>query len=96
MKTTGAVRANQIGAHLRLFELLAKPSKRGVPALTNLELRAVRRVFPDLARDEAPDGEAVSESHALFQAALEHSGDPVRAWKVTLTALLQDVEIAYY
>lgn len=49
-----------------------------------------------LARDEAPDGEAVSESHALFQAALEHSGDPVRAWKVTLTALLQDVEIAYY
>lgn len=49
-----------------------------------------------LARDEEPDGPAVDETYALFQAALEHSGDVARAWKVTLTALLQDVEIAYY
>lgn len=49
-----------------------------------------------LARDVEPDGPQVDETHALFQAALEHSGDVARAWKVTLTALLQDVEIAYY
>lgn len=49
-----------------------------------------------LARSVEPDGPEVDATHALFQAALDHSGDVARAWKVTLTALLQDVEIAYY
>ncbi len=49
-----------------------------------------------LARTVAPDSEAIDESYQLFAAALEHSGDVSRAWKVTLCALLQDVEIAYY
>lgn len=43
-----------------------------------------------------PDGPEVDESYALFQAALDHSGEVSRAWKVTLVAMLQDVEIAYY
>jgi hypothetical protein len=49
-----------------------------------------------LARTAPPDGPDVDATYELFQAALEHSGDVPRAWKVTLTALLQDVEIAYY
>lgn len=51
------------------------------------------RVF---AHAVVPDGPEVDESYSLFQAALDHSGDVSRAWKVTLTAILQDVEIAYY
>lgn len=43
-----------------------------------------------------PDGPEVDQTHQLFQAALEHAGDVPRAWKVTLTAMLQDVEIAHY
>jgi hypothetical protein len=49
-----------------------------------------------LARAVEADGAEIDESYDLFQAALEHGGDVPRAWKVTLTALLQDVEIAYY
>ncbi|MBC8071810.1 MAG: DUF1588 domain-containing protein [Deltaproteobacteria bacterium] len=44
----------------------------------------------------AADSEDVDAGWQLFSAALAHGGDPVRAWKVTLTALLQDVRIAYY
>lgn len=51
------------------------------------------RIF---ARTVPPDGPEVDATLELFQAALEHSGSVSRAWKVTLTALLQDVEIAYY
>ncbi len=43
-----------------------------------------------------PDSAEVDETYTLFTAALDHSGDVPRAWKVTLTAMLQDVEIAYY
>jgi hypothetical protein len=49
-----------------------------------------------LAHSVEPDGPEVSATYELFQAALDHSSDVTRAWKVTLTALLQDVEIAYY
>jgi hypothetical protein len=50
-----------------------------------------------LARVVEPDGPDVDQTYELFQAALDHAGgDVARAWKVTLTALLQDVEIAYY
>jgi hypothetical protein len=44
----------------------------------------------------AVDGEDIDDGWALFSGALAHGGDPLRAWKVTLTALLQDVRIAYY
>ncbi len=57
--------------------------------LSALHLRVLGQVA-------APDGEAIDESWTLFSAAYAHSGDIARAWKVTLTALLQDVEIAYY
>lgn len=52
------------------------------------------RIF---GRTVEPDGPEVDATYELFGAALDHAaGDTTRAWKVTLTALLQDVEIAYY
>ncbi|MEM7159473.1 MAG: hypothetical protein AAF799_41930 [Myxococcota bacterium] len=51
------------------------------------------RIFAQIVE---PDDPAIDDSHALFQAALEHSGEIRRAWKITLTALLQDVDVAYY
>jgi len=42
------------------------------------------------------DSEEVDETYALFEGALAVSNDPSRAWKVTLTAMLQDVSVAYY
>lgn len=52
-----------------------------------------QRIFSELV---TADAEAIDQSYALFEAALAHSGDGARAWKVTLTALLQDVAVAYY
>jgi hypothetical protein len=46
-------------------------------------------------RVEADDAD-VDDALALWSAALEHGGDPRRAWKVVLAALLQDARIAYY
>ena len=43
-----------------------------------------------------PDSEEIDETYALFDGAVAISNDPARAWKVTLTAMLQDVSIAYY
>jgi hypothetical protein len=43
-----------------------------------------------------PTSSQVDETWALFSAALQHSGSTRRAWKVTLTAMLQDVRIAFY
>ncbi|PCC74525.1 Protein of unknown function [Nannocystis exedens] len=53
-----------------------------------------RRFF---GRDLADDAPEVSETLELFKAALALApGDARRAWKITLTALLQDVRIAFY
>ncbi|MCY1063947.1 hypothetical protein OV090_04190 [Nannocystis sp. RBIL2] len=53
-----------------------------------------RRFF---GRDLADDASEVSETLELFKAALALApGDAQRAWKITLTALLQDVRIAFY
>jgi hypothetical protein len=51
------------------------------------------RIFGELV---GPDAEEVGESWGLFKAVLDRSGDVRRAWKATLTAMLQDVRIAYY
>ncbi|MBL4687630.1 MAG: hypothetical protein JKY37_23745, partial [Nannocystaceae bacterium] len=42
------------------------------------------------------DSADVDETLVLFTAAQTASGDPVRAWKVTITALMQDVRVAFY
>jgi len=51
------------------------------------------RIF---AEDLPTDAEEIDASWALWSAAHEHGGDPVRAWKTTLTAMLQDLRIIYY
>ncbi len=53
-----------------------------------------RRLFGRALADDDPE---VDETLALFKGALELApGDAERAWKITLTALLQDVRIAFY
>lgn len=51
------------------------------------------RIFSSLVAADDPE---IDETYELFVAALQHSGDVPRAWKVTLTAMLQDIKVAYY
>lgn len=44
----------------------------------------------------ATDAIEIDESWTLWTGAHQLSGDPVRAWKITLAAMLQDLRIAYY
>jgi hypothetical protein len=48
------------------------------------------------AEPDDPDSEAVAETFELWSAALAAGGDPVRAWKTVLTAMLQDLKVASY
>ena len=63
---------------------------------------AIRAQLIELHRDLygeslAADDESIDDSYALFKGALAvASGQGDRAWKITLTALLQDVRIAFY
>jgi hypothetical protein len=43
-----------------------------------------------------PDSAEIDDGWTLWSSALAHAGDARRAWKVTLTAMLQDLRIAYY
>ena len=63
------------------------------PAIRNQLVALHLRLYG--ARIE-PSSLDADDSWALWSAAHEHSGDPTQAWKVTLTALLQDLRIAYY
>lgn len=49
-----------------------------------------------LGEDVSADSPEVSETYALFEAALSHHGDPSGAWKVVLTALFQDPTVLFY
>lgn len=51
------------------------------------------RLYGDRVASDSVD---IDDGWTLWSSALAHGGDPVRAWKVTLVALLQDVRIAYY
>lgn len=55
------------------------------------------RLFDRIHAEEVdPDSEDVEDALALFNAALAASGDPARAWKTTLTAMLRDLGILFY
>ncbi len=43
-----------------------------------------------------PDSEDVGDALTLFNGVLDASGDPARAWKATLTAMLRDLDILFY
>jgi hypothetical protein len=51
------------------------------------------RIYSELV---SPDDPALDDTQALFDAALAASGDPRRAWTVTLTGMLSDLRAIYY
>ncbi len=51
------------------------------------------RIFGEIVE---ADSEEVAESLALWQSAFALSGDPKRAYKTLLVAMLQDLRVAYY
>ncbi len=68
----------------------------GVPDEAALREQLValhRRLFGEILD---ADAEPIDETLALWNAAHARSGDPVVAWKTTLTAMLQDLRIIYY
>lgn len=48
------------------------------------------------ATDVDADDAAIDDAWDVFEAALTATGDPTRAWKTTLTAMLSDLRIAFY
>lgn len=49
-----------------------------------------------LSEQVSADSDAVSETYALFEAALAASGEPTDAWAVVLTAMLQAPAVLFY
>lgn len=67
---------------------------QGDPAAVTTQLVALRlRLFGERLE---PGDEALTSSEALYATAFDASGDPLRAWEVTLAALFQDPAILYY
>jgi hypothetical protein len=66
----------------------------GDPADVRAELAELHgRIFSELVD---PDDPALDDSAELFAGALAASGDPRRAWVVTLTGMLSDLRAIYY
>jgi hypothetical protein len=64
------------------------------PATVRAELAELHgRIFSELVDLSDP---ALDDSEALFDGALAASGDPRRAWTVTLTGMLSDLRAIYY
>jgi len=64
------------------------------PSAVRAELAELHgRIFSELV---GPDDDALADSAALFEGALAASGDPRRAWTVTLTGMLSDLRALYY
>ena len=64
------------------------------PASVRAQLAELHgRIFSELV---GPDDDALADSVALFDGALAASGDPRRAWTVTLTGMLSDLRALYY
>jgi hypothetical protein len=64
------------------------------PAAVRAQLAELHaRIYSELV---APDDPALDDSAALFDDALAASGDPRRAWTVTLTGMLGDLRAIYY
>ena len=73
---------------------LVEPSTTDEATL-RAQLRELHRILYGQA--PSPEDPALDDSYTLFSAALEAAyGNGKRAWKITLSALLQDVRIAFY
>jgi hypothetical protein len=66
----------------------------GDPASVRAELAELHgRIYSELV---APSDPRLDDTQALFDGALAASGDPRRAWTVTLTGMLSDLRALYY
>jgi hypothetical protein len=80
---------------------VARGALLSVPGATDGELNAVTEQLMALhlrlyGERVEPGDDALEQSEALFAAALGDSGDPTRAWRITLAAMLQDPAILFY
>ncbi len=73
--------------------LTVGPEERAEPVIRQELSRLHRHLYAEQA---APDSAAIDDLWDLFAAALARSDDPRRAWKTTLTAMLQDGRLIYY
>jgi hypothetical protein len=96
--------ARLAAAHVLAHDAIAAPGDRWLftqapvdaadPASVRAELAELHgRIFSELV---APDDPALDDAAALFDGALAASGDPRRAWTVTLTGMLSDLRALYY
>jgi Protein of unknown function (DUF1588) len=100
-----ARRAAQLAAaHVIAHDAVAAPRSRWLftqapvdasdPAAVRAELADLHgQIFSELI---GPDDPALDDEVALFDDALAASGDPRRAWTVTLTGMLSDLRALYY
>lgn len=100
-----ARRAAQLAAaHVIAHDAVAAPAARWLFTQAPVDAReraSVRaqlaelhgRIFSELV---APDDPALDDTAALYEGALAASGDPRRAWTVTLTGMLSDLRALYY
>lgn len=85
------------------FGIADKSARKLLTAIdeTDSEEAAVRAQLVNLherlyAEMLSTDATEIDESYAVFVDTLDRTGDVKHAWKTTLTALLQDVKVAYY
>lgn len=90
-----AVVENDLGAaagERRLFSEVA-PDDRD-EAGVRAQLAAVHlRLYAERVADDSPE---IDELWSLWNEAVDINGDPARAWKTTLTAMFQDIRVAFY
>ncbi|TPV94641.1 MAG: DUF1588 domain-containing protein [Myxococcales bacterium FL481] len=79
-------------AQRRLLTLVEADTTDEVMILAQLDALHLRLY----AQPTTADDPELAQTIGLWRAAFQRSQDPVRAWKTTLTAMLQDVRIAYY
>jgi hypothetical protein len=87
------VEADAVAAPADRRLLGTSPDDAGEAAVRAELARLHLRLF---AETVAPESDEVNESWQLFADALALGGEPRRAWKVVLAAMLQDARIAYY
>jgi hypothetical protein len=96
--------AAEAADHVVDADLAAPPGERRLLTLVEATDRDPETIRAQLAalhariygRLDAADSAAVAETYALFEAALGADDDVVHAWKITLTAMLSDLSVAYH
>ena len=100
VRTAAAKAAQHVVAHDRFAPRDARTlfTETDVTAADEPSVRAQLAVLHGRIYGEllGPDDERVTETYSLFRGALAASGDPARAWTVTLAGMLSDLRAVYY